>query len=226
MTLAETLPPRGHQAQRAYMAIKDKLLNGAFRPGDTLSIEALAAEIGVSRQPVLEAMRRLSGDGMVEIIPQVGCRVARHDSQSIGDFFFLFATVESLAARLAAERRDLVGLKRLARLSDDIEALTRPGASENDRANGYQRLNREFHGQIHAMAEAPEIVRLAASFWDRSDFHIANAGQTALFSDRLELAHDDHEEIMDALERGDGPQAEALMRDHILGFRAAILQRL
>jgi hypothetical protein len=78
-----------------YELLKQRLLDGAYRAGERLPVEALKAEFDVSKQPVMDALRRLSSDGLVEIIPQVGCRVAVYDSAYVSDFFAIFGGMEA-----------------------------------------------------------------------------------------------------------------------------------
>src|ERR1700719_2612211 len=122
----------GERRARAYQQIKHSLISGRYRPGDELSVESIAAELEISRQPVMEAMRILSREGFIEIIPQVGCRVAIHSVADLGDFFRLFATVEGLSASLAAERWDAEELVRLRRVSEEIDSFRAPRFSDRE----------------------------------------------------------------------------------------------
>lgn len=96
-------------ASLVYGGIKDALLEGEHEAAERLSVDQIARAHGVSKQPVMSALRRLSIDGLVEIIPQVGVEVARYAQEEIDDFFELFASVESTVARLAGQsnRQDL-----------------------------------------------------------------------------------------------------------------------
>ena len=69
-------------------------MEGRYPAGERLPTDDLRVEFGVSKQPVMEALRRLSSDGMVEIVPQVGCRVTRYELQEVEDFY-----VSSAASR-------------------------------------------------------------------------------------------------------------------------------
>lgn len=81
-------PPARHPTPRArrlaetvYDEVKDAIIRGVLAPGEKVSVEELCTQFGVSRQPVMEAMRRLSGDWFVDIVPQVGCRVCDYSAQ-------------------------------------------------------------------------------------------------------------------------------------------------
>src|SRR5882757_4022476 len=132
----------------AHQEIKDRLLDGVYAAGQKLSVEELSSELEVSKQPVMEALRLLSADGLVTIIPQVGCRVAAYDDQEVKDFFALFASMEGAVAGLAASRRTDAQLRALDEISARIGVLV----DEEDparRAHAYRVRNREFHAQIH-----------------------------------------------------------------------------
>jgi DNA-binding GntR family transcriptional regulator len=217
---------RGSQGPRAYEHVKSELLRGRFRPNEMLSVDDLASEVGVSRQPLLEAMRRLAAERLVEIIPQVGCRVATHSVQEIGDFFQLFATVEGLLAQLAAERHEPRELRRLRSVSGEIGALRSPKVDVDERSEGYRTLNREFHGLIHEMARAPEIAAFAQSCWDRSDFHLTSSSSLRLFAERLNEAQDEHEALITVISARKAQLAAVTMTEHILSFRAQLLAAL
>ena len=73
--------------------LKERLLDGRYAPGARISIEELRTEFGVSKQPVMDALRRLEAIGIVEIIPQSGCRVVAFPLQEIQDFFQLFSVL-------------------------------------------------------------------------------------------------------------------------------------
>jgi DNA-binding GntR family transcriptional regulator len=216
----------GERRLRAYQEIKHALITGRYRPGDDLSVERIAMELAVSRQPVMEAMRILSREGFIEIIPQVGCRVRVHSVEDIGDFFRLFATVEGLSASLAADRWKGGELDRLRKISEEIGAFRAPKFSDRERAEAYRTLNRTFHGLVAEISRAPMVQQLAQSFWDRSDFHLSAASHYPLFSERLEVAHSDHEEILEVLQTRNAAAAGQIMTQHILGFRMRLLETM
>ena len=81
-----------------YEALKERLLEGTYQAGERLSVETLKTEFEVSKQPVMEALHRLAADGLVEIVPQVGCRVVRYEPQEVTDFYAIFGAMEGAVA--------------------------------------------------------------------------------------------------------------------------------
>ena len=199
-----------------YAQIKDQLLDGVFHAGQRLQVEALRTEFGVSKQPVMEALRRLSGEGLVEIIPQVGCQVCSYPQREVDDFFRLFGAMEGTIAEIAASRRTDAQLTRLAQAESrigDLRAVTDPA----ERSRGYRTHNRTFHGVVHEMAASPVMAVTSRRMWDLSDFLINTHGALAPLSSALDLRHADHEQILAALGERDGAAARRETEAHIVG---------
>ncbi len=204
-----------------YDQLKERLLEGRYPAGERLSTEALRTEFGVSKQPVMEALRRLSGDGMIDILPQVGSRVATYDLREVEDFYEMFGGFEGTIAGVAAVRRSTEQLVELDLISGRIGALR----SEKDagiRARGYRTLNRRFHEAIHLMAHSRIMADNSRRMWDLSDFLINTTGVPQPLSSALDQRHDDHEKIRQAIHDGDRRSARQLMEQHIVETVAVI----
>ncbi|MEA2271987.1 MAG: hypothetical protein QOI98_695 [Solirubrobacteraceae bacterium] len=202
--------------ERVYRALKERLLEGRYRPAERLNADELAAELDVSRQPVFDAFKRLSTEGLVTVRPNVGCAVAAYDMAEVRDYFRIFAAVEGAGAAMAAERRSAADLKALRRLNAQIGGLV--GLDDGDeRAQGYRTLNREFHSLIHAMCGTPIVESFGAAMYDRADFFINASSVISPFADTVGERHDDHVRIVAALEAGDPEAARAAASQHIYG---------
>lgn len=205
----------GRRASNVYEAVKERLVSGDYPAGSRLSVEALRTEFEVSKQPVMEAFRLLSGDGLVEIIPQVGSVVALYPLQEVSDFYQMFAGFEGAIAAAAAERRSPEQLARLAEVSAQIGAL-RTNPDPAVRASSYRLLNRSFHATIHAMSGSRIMADTSRRMWDLSDFLINTTGVPQPLSSATASRHDDHEHIRHALEAGDAAVARSEMERHIV----------
>lgn len=197
-----------------YDEVKTQLLEGRYASGARLSVEEIRVEFGVSKQPVMEAMRRLSSDGLVRISPQVGCEVAQYAPIEISDFFRLFGSFEAAIAEVAAERRSpaqLLALDEVSRRVLALRDLTDPG----QRTHSYRLLNREFHGVIHEMSQSSIMVEASRRMWDLSDFLINTTGLAQSMDEGLDDRQHDHDRIRDALAAGDGAAARREMEQHI-----------
>ena len=162
-------------ASLIYNLVREQLLEGAYQAGDRLQIEMLKAEYGVSKQPIMDALRRLASDGLIEIIPQVGCRVPVHEPEDIAAFFAIFGGTEGAVAGVAAQRCTAEQLSSLAVVNADILRLA-ADPSPAARAHRYRILNRQFHGIVHAMAHSPVVAEISRRMWDMSDLIINTSG--------------------------------------------------
>src|SRR5436190_1053977 len=105
-------------ADRAYEELKGAVLANRLRPGDALSVPALAAQLSISRSPVREAVQRLIHDGLATHVPHKGAVVATVDVEDVRQLYVVREVMEGLAARLATERLDA---SRVAELRDLLE---------------------------------------------------------------------------------------------------------
>ena len=172
----------------------------------------------MSKQPVMEALRRLSADGMIEIVPQVGCLVTGYDPHEIEDFYLGFGGFEGTIAGIAA-------LRRTDRQLTELDADLRPHRCAAGRTRHRRplprlpRLNRRFHHAIDAMAHSRVMTETSRRMWDLSDFLINTAGVPQPLSSALDDRHADHERIRAALHAGDQRRARAEMERHIVTHR-------
>lgn len=195
--------------------LKERLLDGQYGPGTRISIEDVRAEFGVSKQPVMDALRRLEVTGLVEIVPQSGCRVASYPLREVRDFFNLFARSEGEIAAAAAERRTPEQLGVLDSAWARIDELEKSPDTEA-RSRGYRFLNREFHLAIHQMAHSRVLADLSERMWDLSDFFINTLGGAGPLSAAVADRNHDHDVIRDAIRSRNSAVARVAMQSHIV----------
>lgn len=211
----------GRLLGRIYEAVQNRLLEGEYPAGTKLSVEAIRAEFGVSKQPVMEALRLLSADGLVEILPQIGCVVTEYSLEEVEDFFRMFAGFESVIAAAAAQRRTDDHLDELylaARRMDRLNTEPDPDV----RASQYRVQNRNFHEIIHRMAHSKVMSNMSRRMWDLSDFLINTTGAPHPVGSSIVERNEDHTRIIKALEMGDAENAKAEMEKHILSTATMI----
>ncbi len=199
---------------QVYELLKARLVSGEFAPESWIRVETLKGEYGVSKQPIMDALRMLNADGLVEIIPQVGCQVASYTSVEIADFFSMFGGIEGSIAAAAAVRATPAQLDDLRAISNQISNLR----TKNDSANltaDYLSLNRRFHALIYSMANSRIMTELSQRMHDLSDFLINTSGEHNALGSALNDRHDDHERIIEALAAGDAERARAITSEHI-----------
>lgn len=199
----------------AYDAVKEWLLDGRWGAGEAIPVETVKKELGVSKQPVMEALRRLAADGLAEIIPQVGTRVPLFSADDISDFFVLFASVESEAAVIACRRGTTHQIAMLDAANQTLaEALAMDDKAE--RVSHYLRWNRVFHSSIVDMTRSAVVGRTSRRMWDMSDLMITTAGSRNDLSTDIADRHAEHDQLIDAFRRRDEDTVRTVMRHHVL----------
>jgi DNA-binding GntR family transcriptional regulator len=205
---------RGGLAERAYEHIKRMLVTGEVTRSDWFAIDAIAAKLKTSRQPVMDALRRLSTEGFVEIVPQVGCRPRNPSISEIRDFYRLFAVGEAIIAELAAARATPDNILALRLISSQIDALANQMDDMENKADAYRSLNRQLHTEIRRAACSPSLAEIVESLGDRSDFYIAFF-RNRVFALNLKIAHAEHEQVIAAIVARDPRKARIAMKRHI-----------
>lgn len=202
-------------ATHVYDQLKLRLMDGVYAPGEKLVVDSLRTDFGVSKQPIMDALRNLASDGLVEIIPQVGCAVRSYPRSEIQDFYLFVACAEEVITKLAAVRKTPELMRELRSSANRMSQL--PAESDpGELAARYRLANREFHGIIHQMASSEMVTGLSRRVWDLTDFFVHALGTTDAFGDSFQERHHDHEEILAALEEGDPEKAGKVAKEHIL----------
>ncbi|MFD2580403.1 GntR family transcriptional regulator [Novosphingobium colocasiae] len=156
-------------------------------------------------------------EGLVTIVPQVGCRARRYDITDAIDFYRIFAEGEAILAELAAERAEPNDLIALRIVSAQIGQLREEKCSAEELGRLYRVLNNRFHSELHRIARSPTVAEVVEAQRDRSDFYVAMI-KRPIFGERLRIAHDEHEELFDAVSRHEPKRAAQIMRQHVLGI--------
>lgn len=201
-------------SDRVYEHVKQLLFEAKYLPGAWLPIDQIAADLSVSRQPVMDSMKRLAVDGFVSIVPQVGCQVRAYGQEEISDFYRLFAFGEALVTEMATQRATREDLIKLKVVSQQIGALGKQKLSHQELAHLYRSLNRVFHSEIRRMAHSPSVTEVVERMGDRSDFFVAASGRP-MFGETLKEAHQEHEQVLKAMEKRDAAAAALAIHTHI-----------
>ncbi|MBO1078531.1 GntR family transcriptional regulator [Roseomonas haemaphysalidis] len=195
-------------AERAYERLREALIEGVLAPGSKLSERGLAQALGVSAQPVREALRRLEAEGMVETRPRSGSFVASLETARLVDMGRIRAALEGAAAGLAARRATPADLAALQTRLAAIRAATALGDPVVLR-----RENEAFHTALLAITGNGFLDRSlhALKVYD----HIGRA-RVLSADDQWPQALAEHTAILAAIADRDAERAEALMRAHTL----------
>jgi len=209
---------------QVYDAIVDQICEGALPAGSHLVQEQLAERLGVSRQPVQQAMALLKADGMVEEVGRRGLWVTPLDADLMRHHYDIRATLDGLAARMAAARiaAALELGARFAQSAGDILERGEQAVANGDVA-GQVRHDMALHTLIYDMSGNPLLARTAEPHWR---FLRRAMGEVLRRATLPREIWRQHAEIVDAIAGGDTDRAETLMVDHDLAaaktLRAAL----
>lgn len=206
-------------AERAAVALREMILHGALAPGARLGEVELAERLGVSRTPVREALSRLAAEGLVEVTPNRGARVASWSVAELQGVFDVRSTLEPRLTAAAVPRATAADLDELDGLAHDMLGVGCPGPGQD--LDALVPLNREFHDRLVALADVPAMATALAGAV-RAPIQLRNFHAYDEASLRRSLAH--HVEIVAAARAGDPVWAAAVMTAHIHNARAVMVR--
>jgi DNA-binding GntR family transcriptional regulator len=195
------------RTEHAYRYLSDEILRGRWHAGEVLSTYGLSEELGLSRTPVMGALKRLEADGLVEIIPQVGSRIAVPDSASVED---LFGVLESLVGSAAAAASRRITKQQLAELHLILQDLG-AAAGRGDRVN-HDRLEQEFRGRIAQASGIPQLLDATRSIATPLRYRLA---RLPLAREGLIESAREHQQLLTAIERGAPVRARNAAMSHV-----------
>jgi DNA-binding GntR family transcriptional regulator len=201
-------PLRKTRAEELRAQLADDIVRGTLAPGQTLDEMDLARRFGVSRTPVREAIRQLAASGLVETRPHRGAVVARPSHERILGMFEAMAELEALCAGMAAERMIPTERHTLETVHEELRVLIHSGDPQR-----YHEVNEAFHAAIYAgahndyLAEMTLATRTRVQPFRRAQFRLLG---------RLAKSHVEHDQVVEAILRGDRAGAFAAMHAHII----------
>ncbi len=201
--------PHGESAAaRAYVHLKERLLDGRLAGGTLLSENELAHQLGLSRTPVRQAFVQLEAEGLLELYPRRGALVVPVSASEADDVLEARLLLEQHAARRATAAGPNLAEELRVLLAEQDEALTDGGAA-------FARADRRFHRAIVAATGNAILLRQYDALRDRHQ-RIA-ATTVARDPSRVARFVAEHRDIAGALGRGDADAAAALMGEHLHG---------
>ena len=209
-----SLPTRSDFVETVYNVLVDAIIDGSLAPGERVTQEEIAEQLHVSRSPVLQALRLLKKDGLIEDAPGRGVQVTPLDPEWVGNLYEVRGALDALAARLAAQARvtidpALIEQGRLVSQSSDLKSIL-----DADIA---------FHYAIYAASGNALIAENANRYW----VHLRRVmGAVHRGSNQRSAIWDEHEAIAEAIARGDADQAVLLTGQHITRAKTNLVNQL
>ena len=204
--------------EQVHDAIVSEIASGKLKPGERVIQEQIAQELGVSRQPVQQALLLLRKQGVLRDAPGRGLIVASLDVDQVANMYDIRAVMEGLAFRKAAERN-------AERARKQGPALIQSGRKAVAAGSVAAMIGADlkFHDFIYSLSENPLIAPAMDAQWTYTQRVM---GEVLMRDERPRDIWDQHEALLDAVMAGDGASAEALARQHISQAAAAMIDRL
>ncbi|MET7685335.1 GntR family transcriptional regulator [Streptomyces sp. NPDC005423] len=205
----------GPLRDRVYEALLELITSRALRPGQHLVESELAGHLGVSRQPVREALQRLNTEGWVDLRPAQGAFVHEPTEEEADQLLTVRTLLESEAARLAAVNAGGAGVSALKELCAEGER-----AVDADDVDGAVAMNTRFHAKVMELAGNAVLAELAAQVDRRVRWYY-----TPVARQRGVRSWVEHRTLIDAIAARDELRASLLMREHTEHTRRSYHER-
>ncbi len=189
--------------------IQRRILSGESKPGERLSQQSLAKELGVAQGAVRESLLELQWLGLVESVDHLGVFVGDLDVTRICEAYRIREVLEGLAARLACNHAGRADIAQLRVMADNVFKLAHQNKPEEMGS-----LDRNFHFHIIELSRNGILVRLAETY--------RVLGMTVRASREPQTIHEEHLQIIDAIEHNSADEAERVARQHVTGARQMI----
>ena len=187
--------------------LRDAVRRGVLKPGERLMEIQLAEELGVSRTPVREAIRKLEMEGYVIMMPRRGTYIADLSIRDINEVFEIRTSLESLASGLAAERITEDELEKLQRLLVQIGTHIKSGDMES-----IVRTDTEFHDLLYQASRNTRLVGIISNLREQ----LTRFRTTSMsFPGRLKATLEEHRNIVEAIAQGDEKAARKAAEHHM-----------
>lgn len=200
---------------RVARALRDRVLTGALQPGAVLSQTDIAAEHGVSRIPVRDALHTLATEGLVELGASTAA-VAPLSISELQELYELREAVEPVVTRIAVPNVGRAEIAQMAALSEVMESGTTTTAD-------WLATNARFHALVFSRADRPRMIALTEQLRRLTDrylhLHLDVIGD-------VDHLHTEHRQILDAIRRGDPSEVAELTRLHLATSHDFILRYL
>jgi DNA-binding GntR family transcriptional regulator len=197
-------------AQTIYEGLRDEIANGKLRPGEALSRREVARRYGTSAIPVIEALVRLEGEGLVESEARQAARVRRVSVETIREDYVLRESYETQAIRLACEVASQTDIDELEGMASAVDECVRSGGTKKSAGKLGSVLHWQFHRQIAVVSGSRALVReleriellrrLQANWYDAPEMRDPPRY---------------HALLVDAIRGRDAASADAVMREHV-----------
>ena len=198
-------------AEIAYETLKFRIITLVYEPGSYLNEAMLSDDLEIGRTPVHHAVRRLTHDGLLELIPRKGLIVKAISLQEVGEIIDLRLVNETFCAGQACEKITARGTVELQNILAEADQYAKKGDIQ-----AQMMIDRQFHDKIAQISGNQVLAEILRNLHERSMRIWVVSLANKAHADRV---RDEHSKILDAMKSGNRSSAEDAMRAHILSFK-------
>jgi DNA-binding GntR family transcriptional regulator len=212
LMMSDNLPLR----DAVFNTLRDAILKGNLQPGQHLMEMQLATQLGVSRTPVREAIRKLELEGLVIMVPRKGARVAAISEKSLRDVLEVRRALEELSVTLACKRMEKTTINELR----EINRTFHQECQSNDVVKIAQ-IDEDFHQTIYQAADNTRLLQMLNQLQNQMyRYRVEYIKNT----ERRKYLYEEHENLIRNLEERDIPKASETIHQHILHQEHYVLE--
>lgn len=203
LVISDNIPLR----DAVFETLREAILKGVLSPGQHLMEMQLAYQLGVSRTPVREAIRMLELEGLVNMVPRKGARVAAISEKSLCDVLEVRRALEELSVRLACTRMEREDLEKLDSINQQFIR-----ACQGDDVVQIARIDESFHAVIYEAADNAKLLQLLNQMQNQMYRYRI---EYIKMKERRQILVEEHKKIIHSLARRDADVAAEATRTHI-----------
>jgi DNA-binding GntR family transcriptional regulator len=187
--------------------LRELIISGELQEGDKIKEDELCSSMGISKTPLREALRVLSVEGLIKLVPNRGSFVSTPTFEEIREMFDVMSVLEGICARAAAEKMSAKDLAALEKLHDRLENNFKRRAQRE-----YIRINNQFHSFVQELAGNRTLNQIVNGLRQKI---LIYRYQSLNLPERFEQSIQEHRDLIEAFRKKDPKKVETLMRRHL-----------
>ena len=194
--------------------LREMIMTGEFQEGDKVNETGLCEAMEISKTPLREALRVLSGEGLISLVPNRGAFVTKPTIREITEMFDVMAVLEGVCARRAAEKMADADFVRIEALHSALEDAYRARDQKT-----YISVNDQYHSFVQELAENRTLNDIINGLRKKI---LLYRFQSPNLIGRFDDSISEHRDLLEAFRRRDGLKAETIMKTHLHHQSAAL----
>lgn len=193
--------------EQVYTIIKQKILEGIYKPGTRVLENKTSQELNISKSPIREALKELSGEGLVEILPNKGVFVKKLTQKDILEILDFRMLIEKYSIRQVIKQAPDYHLNELKLLYEKMKKV-----HNDNNQNEYAKVDAKFHDTIYKLSGNSLIYKMASNvFYLFQPFRVLSLNSEKRYNESLI----EHKKIIDGIFSRDFPKAWAIAKRHL-----------